>query len=222
MGPDFNPFHHNTNWRHIMTSFRFLVALLLPLTNVAFLPQYQQTRDTYELLIVRSQPIEKSRSTSDPDYDGGKYGNELAKGREHRRSRLHTELSSIGINPEEIESNPEQFGTSALRTYNSFIFPKSEGALAVAESPTRAKVVANNISFLIREHKADRERWLRNVDQQRNNTTNVNTKHSITIILDNVRSAPNVGNILRLSEAAQVESVRLCGESAKSCSYMCT
>lgn len=81
----------------------------------------------------------------------------------------------------------------------------------MAESPTRAKVVANNISFLTREYKADREKWLRNVDQQRNATAS-KVKHSITVILDNVRSAPNVGNILRLGEAAQVESVRLCGK----------
>ena len=178
-----------------------------------------------------------TRSTSDPDYEGGNHGIISAKNREHRRDRLHAELSKLGIDIEEIESNPERFGTSD----NSFLFPKSPGALAVAESPTRAKVVANNISFLIREYKADRERWLRNVDRQqrRSDAENIDrVKHSITIVLDNVRSAPNVssslfgilntqtprekpnsfattskvGNILRLSEAAQVESVRLCGE----------
>lgn len=148
---------------------------------------------------------EKTRSTSDPDYAGGSYGNQSAEGMEKRRARLHAELTKLGINPDEIQSNPDQFGTSTLRTYNSFIFPKSSGALAVAESPTRAKVVANSMSFLIREYKADRERWIRNVDQQRNTTSNNSVKHSITVILDNVRSAPNVGNILR------VESVRLCG-----------
>ena len=182
-----------------------------------------------------------TRSTSDPDYEGGNHGIISAKNREHRRDRLHYELSKLGIDTDEIESNPERFGTSALRTYNSFLFPKSPGALAVAESPTRAKVVANNISFLIREYKADRERWLRNVDREQRRTDaedNDRVKHSITIVLDNVRSAPNVssslfgilntqtprekpnsfattskvGNILRLSEAAQVESVRLCGE----------
>ncbi|KAL3767109.1 hypothetical protein ACHAWO_000341 [Cyclotella atomus] len=157
---------------------------------------------------------EKTRSASDPDYAGGSYGNQSAEGMEKRRARLHAELTKLGINPDEIQSNPDQFGTSTLRTYNSFIFPKSAGALAVAESPTRAKVVANSMSFLIREYKADRERWIRNVDQQRNTTSNNSVKHSITVILDNVRSAPNVGNILRLGEAAQVESVRLCAMGA--------
>lgn len=198
---------------------KYFAPLLVvqPLSNFALIHRYQRiwaqhTPSRHELLIVRSQRVENSRSTSDPDYEGGKYGNKSAIRREHRRARLHTELATIGINPEEIESNPEQFGTAALRTYNSFVFPKSEGALAVSESPTRAKVVANSISFLVREYKADQERWLRNVDQQRNATSHGNTKHSITIILDNVRSAYNVGNILRLGEAAQVDSVRLCGE----------
>lgn len=84
----------------------------------------------------------------------------------------------------------------------------------MAESPTRARVVANNISFLVREFKADQEEWLRNVDRNRNDSlsqTEERAKHPVVIVLDNVRSAHNVGNILRLAEAAQVESVRLCG-----------
>eukprot|EP00804_Cyclotella_cryptica_P021851 CCRYP_000834-RA/>CCRYP_000834-RA protein AED:0.09 eAED:0.09 QI:82/1/1/1/1/1/4/82/339 len=202
-------------------------ALLLAVTlnpNAALLPHNQQfqwprplTKNVilftkFRQKVEVTQDEKPTRSTSNPDYEGGSNGNELAKGREHRRARLHSELIKLGINPDEIESNPEQFGTSALRTYNSFILPKSAGALAVAESPTRAKVVANNMSFLIREYKADRERWIRNVDKHRTDrAAGNNVKHSMTIILDNVRSAPNVGNILRLGEAAQVESVRLCG-----------
>ena len=138
----------------------------------------------------------------------------FADGRCQRREKLHTELSKLGIDPNEIESHPERFGTAAIRTYNSFLLPKSAGALAVAESPTRPSVVANNISFLQREHNADQERWLINVDRNRSDgaaNQSDNHKHPITIILDNVRSARNVGNILRLAEAARVESVRLCG-----------
>ena len=71
----------------------------------------------------------------------------------------------------------------------------------------------------MREHKADQENWLRNVDQNRiadnesksSDSTNSKEKHPITIVLDNIRSAHNVGNILRLAEAAQVAEVRLCG-----------
>jgi hypothetical protein len=154
-----------------------------------------------------------SRSTSNPEEGIG--GAVFANGREQRRTKLHAELSKLGIDGNELENHPERFGTAAIRTYNSFLLPKSAGALAVAESPTRPRVVANNISFLVREFKADQERWLRNVDQNRSEqpvaVTSGHGKHPITIILDNIRSAHNVGNILRLAEAAQIDSVRLCG-----------
>ncbi len=175
-----------------------------------------------------SQSKHSTRSTFNPEYEGGEDGNRFAIGREDRRNRLHSELTLLGIDPTEIETQPDQFGTAALRTYNSFLLPKSEGAWAVAESPTRARAVANSISFLLREYKADHENWLRNIDKNRaihgmdgtmrsnDNVSNTSpektpSKHPITIILDNVRSAHNVGNILRLAETSQVDSVRLCG-----------
>ena len=161
-----------------------------------------------------------SRSTANPDEE---IDEAFIDGRDQRRNKLHTELTKLGIDPTELESHPERCGTSAVRTYNSFLLPKSKGALAVADSPTRARVVANNISFLIREHRADKEKWLRNIDQNRNaengeksqGNSNPKEKHPIVIVLDNIRSAHNVGNILRLAEASQVESVRLCGMTPK-------
>ena len=162
--------------------------------------------------ISRSRMLGSSRSTSNPEYAKP---NKFAKGRNQRRLKLHDELIKLGIDPLKIETQPELFGTAAMRTYNSFILPKSVGALAVTESPTRARVVANSISFLMREHKADQATWLRNLDRNLdeigNGTKKLRAKHPIVIVLDNVRSAHNVGNILRLAEAAQVESVRLCG-----------
>jgi tRNA G18 (ribose-2'-O)-methylase SpoU len=76
--------------------------------------------------------------------------------------------------------------------------------------------VANNISFLQREHKADQERWLINVDRNSGNgvarqSDKQRNKHPITVVLDNVRSTFNVGNVLWMAEVAQIESVRLCG-----------
>ena len=163
---------------------------------------------------VRSERrhFESSRSTSNPDE--GLDGNAFAKGRDRRRSKLHAELKKLGeIEPSEMEANPERFGTAAIRTYNSYLMPKSDGALAVADSPTRPRVVANNISFLVREYRADQEEWLRNVDRDRRSSRDESKseKHPITVILDNVRSAHNVGNIIRLAETSQIDSLRLCG-----------
>mmetsp|Transcript_3560 Transcript_3560/g.7225 ORF Transcript_3560/g.7225 Transcript_3560/m.7225 type:complete len:454 (-) Transcript_3560:33-1394(-) len=190
----------------------------------------QNGAKTYETIYFL-QSAYSTRSTFNPDYEGGEDGNRFAIGREDRRNRLYSELTKLGIDPTEIETHPDLFGTAALRTYNSFLLPKNEGAWAVAESPTRARAVANSISFLMREYKADHEKWLRNVDKNRaehgngidgamrlndhvSNTTSPernSCKHPITIILDNVRSAHNVGNILRLAETSQVDTVRLCG-----------
>lgn len=62
-----------------------------------------------------------SRSTSTPDYAAE---NVLAEGRSERRSKLREELNKLGIDPNKIEHYPEQFGTAAMRTYNSFLLPK--------------------------------------------------------------------------------------------------
>ena len=159
-------------------------------TDVSSFPQ-QSAKET--------RAFGKSRSTSNPDE--GQEVNEFVAGRDKRREKLHTELAKLGLDIDELITHPDRFGTAAIRTYNSFLLPKSVGALAVAESPTRPRVVANNISFLVREYKADREKWLRNVDKNRNaenedgvksGKTSRKQKHPITIVLDNVRSAANV------------------------------
>mmetsp|Transcript_24261 Transcript_24261/g.52331 ORF Transcript_24261/g.52331 Transcript_24261/m.52331 type:complete len:574 (-) Transcript_24261:204-1925(-) len=181
--------------------------------------QATSTGDVHESVqpsIAKARIFETSRSTANPDE--GLDGNAFANGRDQRREKLHNELKRLDIDPNELEAHPETFGTAAMRTYNSFLLPKSAGALAVTQSPTRPRVVANNISFLVREYRADQEQWLRNVDRNRGADASQslakasdNDKHPITIILDNIRSAHNVGNILRLAEAAGVDSVRLCG-----------
>ncbi|KAL7544997.1 hypothetical protein ACHAWF_008368, partial [Thalassiosira exigua] len=175
--------------------------------------------------------VGSSRSTSDPDE--GARRTSFAVGRDRRRAKLHAELAKVGIDPSKLESDPDEFGAAATRTYDSFLLPKSEGAFATAESPTRAKVAAANVAFLAREHRADRARWLRNVDRGRRGDgasddeasddeggagrarRGRRRRHPVSIVLDNVRSAHNVGNILRLAEAAGVESVWLCGTTPR-------
>jgi 23S rRNA (guanosine2251-2'-O)-methyltransferase len=150
----------------------------------------------------------RSLSTNDPDIS-----TEFYEGSEQRKSRLHEALLAIGVDPHELTHLPEFCGTSALRTYNSFVVPKSKGALAMAEQPHRATVVANNISFLLREHRSHREGWLRNHDRSLEEAAiqlNI-PRNPISLVLDDVRSAHNVGNILRFAEAARCEKVFLCG-----------
>jgi tRNA G18 (ribose-2'-O)-methylase SpoU len=152
---------------------------------------------------LSTEPPFRSRSTACPDQS-----NEFAQGSEQRKERLHQALWNIGINPNDI-SDSSFTCSAALRAYTSFLLPKSEGAWAVAESPQRATVVANNIAYSIREHKAHEMEWLRNHDKCISEVTSPRTP--ITIILDNLRSAHNVGNIFRATEAARIERIILCG-----------
>lgn len=159
---------------------------------------------------TNNPPPYKTRSTADPEPT-----TQFSTGSESRRLRLDAALTSLGISPLTLTTSPSYRGTSALRTYTSFLLPKSPGAYAVAESPQRAAVVANNISFYMREHESHRTEWLRNHDKSLAEAEELLSATSgrkpLTIVLDNVRSAHNVGNILRAAEAARVEEVVLCG-----------
>ena len=94
--------------------------------------------------------------------------------------------------------------------YSSFVIPKSAGALAAAEAPQRAAVIASSIAFAVREQKAAAAQWLRNHDRALGELGE-QAATPLSIILDNVRSAPNVGNIFRMAEAARVTHLYTCG-----------
>lgn len=153
------------------------------------------------------EPIQyKSRSTAQPDCSS-----DFAIGSEMRRERLHAALQTLGFDPSSLTDNPEFTGSAALRMYSSFLLPKSAGALATAELPQRATVIANAIAFQVREYRSHQEEWLRNHDKCLEEADTTTVRYPLTIILDNIRSAHNVGNILRLAEAARVANVVLCG-----------
>jgi 23S rRNA (guanosine2251-2'-O)-methyltransferase len=159
---------------------------------------------------VSSSSIEyKSWSTASIDPSS-----QFHQGSEERKRRLHEALSQIGMDPESFTNSPEfQDCTAAQRTYSSFVLPKNKGALAMTEQPKRAKVVANSIAFLLKEHRSHTEEWLRNHDRalEEIEAIGASARNPIIVVLDNVRSAPNVGNILRAAEAAKCTSVLLCG-----------
>ena len=230
-----NPVHHN-----IYTSFWIiaLVSSFLPcyaragtrtrrLTKIndnvaAFVPSVYCGRSRYEQrrkkvlfssssdrknndeLSLEEQSY-KSWSTASPDASC-----KFHEGSDERKERLDDELMKIGVIPNDFLESSEYQGCSALRTYSSFILPKSEGALAMTSQPRRAAVVANNIAFLLKEHRSHREEWLRNHDRSLEETKDSERK-PIILIMDNIRSAANIGNILRAAEAAKCSSVMLCG-----------
>jgi len=87
-------------------------------------------------------PTYQSRSTANPEPTTPFSLNSTL-----RQQRLDSSLTSRNIDPIILTTDPKYRGTPALRAYTSFLLPKSEGAFAIAESPQRAAVVADNISF---------------------------------------------------------------------------
>lgn len=135
----------------------------------------------------------------------------FGEGAAARAEVLHDELRAIGFEDLEALRGSAAFrGSAALRTYNSFVWPKSAGALSNAEKPGRAATTASQIAFLVREHRAAHADWLRNADRAQSESL-ADGHFPLYLVLDNVRSAANVGNILRAAEAARAARVLHCG-----------
>jgi 23S rRNA (guanosine2251-2'-O)-methyltransferase len=204
----------STHWfpyAHAIPGFVFPRRSTRECSRICATPQGGEVQDD-----ASARPIEyQSRSTSSPEAS-----TQFHVGADDRRARLHAALQDIGVQPGELVALPEFRGSAALRTYSSFVLPKSEGALAMTEQPQRATVVANNISFLVREHRSHQQEWLRNHDRSLQEAEELfldkKERNPISLVLDDIRSAHNVGNILRLAEAARCEQVVLCGSMTPS------
>ena len=84
----------------------------------------------------------------------------------------------------ELTTNAELAGSSALRLYTSFVYPKNAGALANAEKPQRATTIASAIAFQLREQRAFKDEWLRNHDRALSELPRA-APHPLMLILDN-------------------------------------
>jgi len=135
----------------------------------------------------------------------------FAFGADRRAAALQEALQERGLEDVELLLTSAQYrGSAALRTYLSFVYPKSAGALAMAEKPGRLATIAQSICFLAREQRASDAAWLRNHDRAVAEVAAA-TRHPLHLVLDNVRSAHNVGNLYRAAEAARIECVHACG-----------
>ena len=130
-------------------------------------------------------------------------------GAARRRARLDAALRDVGLDPASLDDDARLRGSSALRTYRSFVLPKSLGALATAEAPQRAATIANQVAFQAREAVAAHEAWLVNVDRAAAERP-AEPPHDLTVILDGLRSGENVGNVIRTCETAGAR-VLCCG-----------
>lgn len=131
-----------------------------------------------------------------------------------RRKALEEALRAQGIDPAGLESDPSLVGSSALKCFNSFVLPRptkidharSEN-LAAASART-----AYQVSFLVRQKRAELADYLRNTDRAAGAREAAGLAlQPLKLVLDNVRSAYNVGSILRTAETAGCAEVICCG-----------
>ncbi len=143
--------------------------------------------------------------------------------REERRKTLHEMLQSLDINANELsdafyksmttmEGFDPKYGRSAIKTYKTFIDPKSSKIEQIRSQDLSiaASRCARQIDFLIKRHRSHETEWVRhtdvrNINNQSENDNDVEVKHKkrfpLIIVLDNVRSAMNVGSIFRTADA---------------------
>ena len=134
--------------------------------------------------------------------------------REERVSALNEQLSILGINAEHLstavkksmttmEGNDPYFGKSAIKAYKTFIFPRPSKVQAARgqDVDVAASRCARQIDFLAKRHRSHEAEWVRHTDVE-NDEGEERQLFPLIVLLDNVRSAFNVGSIFRTADAA--------------------
>jgi len=128
---------------------------------------------------------------------------------------LHESLKSLDIDANELYDAALQsiqdptagydgrYGKSAIKTYRAFLYPKQAVQGDPVMLPAAALRCARQIEFLLKRHKSHQAEWVRHTDV---GDTQRQTFPMI-LLLDNVRSAFNVGSIFRSADAAGCEQV---------------
>ncbi len=138
-----------------------------------------------------------------------------------RAQVLHEHLTMIGVNADEIlhaairsiedptSGYSDNFGKSAIRTYRAFIYPKKSNNVhddAVTLQAAAGRT-ARQVDFLIKRHQSHQTEWIRHHDVVRDRRQ----IFPLILVLDNVRSAFNVGSLYRTADAAGCQAVYTCG-----------
>ncbi|GMI25416.1 hypothetical protein TeGR_g9573 [Tetraparma gracilis] len=132
-----------------------------------------------------------------------------------RISLLHAHLSvAHSIDPSLLSlSEVTSVGPEAYKTYTTYIAPKRDkldGFLnnsTLLDAEKHAERASNQIAFLYKKHLAATSPSIRNVDVPLAPSSAPSTRHPIVLLLDSLRSAQNVGSLLRSSDAAGLTEV---------------
>jgi tRNA G18 (ribose-2'-O)-methylase SpoU len=141
-----------------------------------------------------------------------------------RLATLHSQLSSLGVDANELHNSALQsvqdpskgydsrFGKSAIKTYRAYLIGSTTATSTVNKKndemlqlQATASRVARQVEFLIKRHKSSEAEWVRHLDDDNDNCNGQGKKSRTTfpliLVLDNVRSAFNVGSLFRTADA---------------------
>ena len=131
----------------------------------------------------------------------------LSGGASMAQAALRTALAAHGIAASDIEAiEKADSPTAAGKVLESFV-TKEHRPEALLPAARRA---AHHIGHLLREEAAERASYLRNNDAAVAAREEV-PAHPLTLILDNVRSAYNVGSLFRTADTARCKEIVTCG-----------
>lgn len=128
--------------------------------------------------------------------------------RQQRKDALHAALDKLNIDANSLQDanlqavkNPTdgydgRYGRSAIRTYRSFVQPKKPDPDS-SNVDVLATRTAKQIDFLIKRHKSHETEWVRHHDSDKTKRQ----EFPLILVLDNVRSAFNVGSLFRTADA---------------------
>ena len=119
---------------------------------------------------------------------------------------LNQELDALGLSSARIqeatrrsierptEGFDEQFGRSAIKAYRAFLYPKKNTTASFS-----AKRCAHQVNRLVKEHKSREAAGIRDADSAKNVANGA--RNPLILLLDNLRSAFNVGSLFRTADA---------------------
>ncbi len=147
--------------------------------------------------------------------DNNNHHNDVKKDRIAALKEALDDLDLVeSINLEELEKAASvsstmgydgRFGKSAIKTFQSFCSSKKLKPESIHQDAYR---VARQIDFLLKRHASHDADWVRHHDATTaNDEAVVVERHNLIVILDNVRSALNVGSIFRTADACACSMV---------------
>lgn len=117
-----------------------------------------------------------------------------------RHQILDEELKNINIDPSLLQENKDFLGTPMVKIYKSFIYPKKNKNI-IYNIKQAANRTAFQISLAFRQYYTDlNSTFIRNTDKSKY-LQEVQT-FPVILVLDNIRSAFNVGSMFRTAETS--------------------